>query len=51
MLVDTSGDDWSIVFANEAWEGLVGQKRMEGLRFWNVFKVRAVRCKGGCSVT
>ncbi|WIA08911.1 hypothetical protein OEZ85_008329 [Tetradesmus obliquus] len=38
MLVDTSGDDWNIVFANEAWESVVGQKRMEGLGFWSVFK-------------
>jgi hypothetical protein len=39
MLVDTSGDDWSIEFANEAWEEVVGLKRVDGLRFWNVFKV------------
>jgi hypothetical protein len=41
MLVDTSGDEWSIVFANEAWESVTGQKRVEGLGFWNVFKVMA----------
>jgi hypothetical protein len=39
MLVDTSGDDWSIEFANEAWEEVVGLKRVDGLSFWNVFKV------------
>lgn len=46
MLVDTSGDDWNIVFANEAWESVVGQKRMEGLGFWCVFKVRALWREG-----
>eukprot|EP00882_Tetradesmus_deserticola_P000798 GHRQ01000869.1.p1 GENE.GHRQ01000869.1~~GHRQ01000869.1.p1 ORF type:complete len:829 (+),score=338.09 GHRQ01000869.1:201-2489(+) len=47
MLVDTSaGDDWGIMFANEAWENVVGQKRTDGLRFWNVFKPPAPGSRG-----
>lgn len=39
MLVDTSAEEWNIVFANEAWEQLLGKKRQAELGFWDVFQV------------
>jgi PAS domain-containing protein len=44
MMLDTSTNAWSIVFANEAWEKLVGRTCTPGtqLPFWDIFQVE--RC-------
>jgi len=41
MMLDTSTDSWSIVFANESWEKLVGRSCTPGaqLPFWDIFQV------------
>lgn len=42
MLVDASTDPWSIVFANEVWESVVGKQRNApgtATPFWDVFQV------------
>eukprot|EP00878_Enallax_costatus_P010057 GHUV01010498.1.p1 GENE.GHUV01010498.1~~GHUV01010498.1.p1 ORF type:complete len:719 (+),score=216.73 GHUV01010498.1:179-2335(+) len=42
MLVDASSESWNVVFANEAWETLVGHRRnLPGTQtpFWDIFEL------------
>eukprot|EP00879_Flechtneria_rotunda_P009419 GHRR01009861.1.p1 GENE.GHRR01009861.1~~GHRR01009861.1.p1 ORF type:complete len:626 (+),score=158.82 GHRR01009861.1:171-2048(+) len=53
MLVDMSGDNWSIMFANESWESVTGGLRTPGhaINFWSVFQVPASAKNSQSSVT
>lgn len=50
MLVNASSETWNVVFANEAWETLVGhQRNLPGTQtpFWDIFEVGRVQlCLG-----